>query len=298
MSVQEAPAIRARTMGRRGLVAVFGDSVRTRPLVWFFLLAFAFSWSTSIVVLITGSGPPILGFGPFLAAVAVLAFTAGKPGVKALFRSMVKWRLPARWWALAILTPVVLTVTATMLNVALGAPAPTSAELARWPDALVTGLLILCIPFIGGAWEEPGWRGYALPRLLTSRTPMAASLVLGVIWAVWHVPLFLTGDQHWSDLVLVVFASVVFTWLFQNALQSVLIAMVLHATNNAVSGEYFSQMFTGKDSVRQSWLLVVVWGVAAALAARLSRVFRRSESGPLSDRKAAPENAGRSDVRH
>jgi uncharacterized protein len=297
MSVQEAATVGARTTGRRGLIAVFGDSVRTRPLLWFFILAFAFSWSTSIVVLITGSGPPILGFGPFLAAVAVLSFTAGKPGVKALSRSMVKWRLPARWWALAILTPIALTVTATVLNVALGAPTPTSAELARWPDALVTGLLILCVPFIGGAWEEPGWRGYALPRLLTSRTPMAASLVLGVIWAVWHVPLFLTGDQHWSDLVLVVFASVVFTWLFQNALQSVLIAMVLHATNNAVSGEYFSQMFTGKDSVRQSWLLVLVWGVAAALAVHFSHVFRRSDSGPLSDRKSALKNAGHSNVR-
>ena len=48
---------------------------------------------------------------------------------------------------------------------------------------------------------------------------MAASLLLGVIWAVWHIPLFLTGDQHWSDLVLVVFATIVFTWLFQNALE-------------------------------------------------------------------------------
>jgi uncharacterized protein len=115
-----------------------------------------------------------------------------------------------------------------------------------------------------------------LPRLLMSRTPMAASLVLGVIWAVWHIPLFLTGDQHWSDLVLVIFVSVVFTWLFQNALQSVLITMVLHATNNAVSGGYFSQMFTGSDSVRQSWLLVLVWGVAAALVANFARGFQRT----------------------
>jgi membrane protease YdiL (CAAX protease family) len=276
MSIQETAEIHPRAADRRGFVAVFADIVRARPLVWFFLLAFAFSWWSSIIVLVTGSGPPILGFGPFLAAVAVLALTVGKPGVKALFRSMVRWRVGLRWWAVAVLTPIVLTVLATALNVALGAPMPTSEELSRWPDALVTALLILCIPFIGGAWEEPGWRGYALPRLLMSRTPMAASLVLGVIWAVWHVPLFLTGDQHWSDLVLVIFVSVVFTWLFQNALQSVLIAMVLHATNNAVSGEYFSQMFTGSDSVRQSWLLVLVWGVAAALVANFARGFQRT----------------------
>jgi membrane protease YdiL (CAAX protease family) len=276
MSIQETAEIHPRAADRRGFVAVFADIVRARPLVWFFLLAFAFSWWSSIIVLVTGSGPPILGFGPFLAAVAVLALTVGKPGLKALFRSMVRWRVALRWWAVAVLTPIVLTVLATALNVALGAPMPTSEELSRWPDALVTALLILCIPFIGGAWEEPGWRGYALPRLLMSRTPMAASLVLGVIWAVWHIPLFLTGDQHWSDLVLVIFVSVVFTWLFQNALQSVLITMVLHATNNAVSGGYFSQMFTGSDSVRQSWLLVLVWGVAAALVANFARGFQRT----------------------
>jgi uncharacterized protein len=276
MSIQETAEIHPRAADRRGFVAVFADIVRASPLVWFFLLAFAFSWWSSIIVLVTGSGPPILGFGPFLAAVAVLALTVGKPGVKALFRSMVRWRVGLRWWAVAVLTPIVLTVLATALNVALGAPMPTSEELSRWPDALVTALLILCIPFIGGAWEEPGWRGYALLRLLMLRTPMAASVVLGVIWAVWHIPLFLTGDQHWSDLVLVIFVSVVFTWLFQNALQSVLITMVLHATNNAVSGGYFSQMFTGSDSVRQSWLLVLVWGVAAALVANFARGFQRT----------------------
>ncbi len=276
MSINQAAHLDARDTRRGGVPAELAGLVRRRPLVWFFFLAFAVSWSSSIVVLITGSGPPILGFGPFLAAVAVLGLTVGKPGVKALFRSMVKWRVGLRWWAAAVLTPILLTTVATALNVALGASVPTSEELSRWPDALVTALLILCVPFIGGAWEEPGWRGYALPRLLASLSPMTGSLVLGVVWAVWHVPLFLTGDQHWSDLVLVICASVVFTWLFQNALQSVLIAMVLHAANNAVSGEYFSPMFTGADSTRQSWLLVLVWGLAAVLVANFARGFHRT----------------------
>jgi membrane protease YdiL (CAAX protease family) len=85
---------------------------------------------------------------------------------------------------------------------------------------------------------------------------------------------YFVGDQHWSDLVLVVLGTIVLTWLFQNALQSLLIAMVFHAMNNAVSGEYFSQMFDGRDSSRQSWMLVVVWGVAAALVVAFGRGFR------------------------
>jgi membrane protease YdiL (CAAX protease family) len=90
------------------------------------------------------------------------------------------------------------------------------------------------------------------------------------------VPLFLAGGQHWSDLLLIVAAAVVFTWVFQNARQSVLVVMVLHAMNNAVAGNYLSEMFAGGDSVRQSWLLVLVWGTAAALIVLFTHGFRES----------------------
>ncbi len=187
---------------------------------------------------------------------------------------MVKWRVPVRWWVLAITGPIVLSGLATLLNVALGAPTPTSEELGAWTNVAPTALAILLIPVIGGAWEEPGWRGYALPRLLAERSPLVASLILGVLWSVWHLPVYFVDDQHWSDLVLVVFATIAFTWFFQNALQSVLLAMVVHAMNNTISGEYFSQMFDGSDSTRQSWMLVVTWGIAAALVVRYAPRFR------------------------
>jgi uncharacterized protein len=105
--------------------------------------------------------------------------------------------------------------------------------------------------------------------------------VLGALWALWHVPLFLTGKQHWSDLALVLVVSVFVTWLFQNALCSVLVTMVFHATNNAFSGGYVSPMFHGGDSTRQSWLLVIVWGTAAVLAVLFAKSFRRSAMGSL-----------------
>ena len=66
-------------------------------------------------------------------------------------------------------------------------------------------------------------------------------------------------------------------WLFQSALGSVLIAMVFHAMNNAVSGEYVSQMFDGSDSTRQSWMLVIVRSAAAVLVVRFGRTFRRRQ---------------------
>jgi membrane protease YdiL (CAAX protease family) len=189
---------------------------------------------------------------------------------------MTNWRVPPVWWAVALLTPPVLTVAAAVLNVAFGASVPSSDDLGTWTNVLPTFALILLVPVIGGAWEEPGWRGYALPRLLARRSALEASLILGVLWALWHVPVFLIGDQHWSDLVLVVVVTVVLTWLFRNAFGSVLIAMVFHAMNNAFSGEYVSQMFDGDDSARQSWMLVVVWSVAATLVVFFARGFRRT----------------------
>jgi membrane protease YdiL (CAAX protease family) len=254
------------------------SAVRRRPLAAFFVLAYAFSWWPFILYTLTGSGPTILSCGPFLAAVAVLALTSGRDGIKALFRSMRRWRVPVRWWAVAILTPIVLTSLATVLNVALGGPTPTAGELGNWTNVVPTALFILFVPLIGGAWEEPGWRGYALPRLLAERSALSASLILGVLWALWHLPVYLVDDQHWSDLVLVVVATIVFTWIFQSAGGSVLVAMVFHALNNAFSGEYCSQLFDGDDSVRQSWMLVLVWGAAAVLVVLFARGFRRSKS--------------------
>ena len=248
--------------------------IRRQPLVAFFVLAYAFSWSLSLVYLFTLTGPAILSCGPFLAATVVLGATAGRPGIKALFASMLKWRVEFRWWAIAIAAPILVTAAATGLNLALGADPPSAHDVGRWTVVLPTALVILLLPGLGGAWEEPGWRGYALPRFLERRGPVVASLILGVLWAGWHLPVFLVGDQHWSDLLLVVEVTVVLTWLFQNTLGSVLIAMVFHALNNAVSGEYCSQRFDGRDSTRQSWMLCVAWGLVATtllLSARRRR---------------------------
>lgn len=268
--------VRAQPSTRRSARARAATAIRRRPLEAFFVLTFAISWLPALSYLATGAGPAILSCGPAIAAFAVLGLTRGRAGTRGLLRSMLAWRVPARWWAFAILAPIGLSALATALNVAFGAPAPNADDLARWTAVVPTVLLILLVPLIGGAWEEPGWRGYALPRLLARRSPLAASLVLGVVWAVWHIPVFLVGDQHWSDLLLVVAVTVVLTWLFQNALGSVLVAMVFHALNNAISGEYLSPMFEGADSVRQSWMLVIVWSAVAALVAVFARGFRGS----------------------
>src|SRR5215213_1021605 len=192
------------------------SSVRRHPLITFFVLAYALSWWPWILYALDLSPQPIAGFGPFLAAIVVLAITRSKTGVVALLRRMVRWRVAPVWYAVALLLPVAITVIAAMLNVLLGAQGASSADLGGWPSLIPTFFILLLVPGLGGAWEEPGWRGYALPRLQTGRSALVASLMLGVLWALWHSPFVVTGVDIWIDAFLFPIEwAVVYTWAVQ-----------------------------------------------------------------------------------
>ena len=131
-----------------------------------------------------------------------------------------------------------------------------------------------------------------MPRLQDGRSALIASLVLGVLWALWHLPLMVVGQVHYSDIVTVIAAAIVFTWVFNNTNGSVFIAMLMHAMNNTVTGSFFSQMFSGADSVRWSWMIAAVWCAAAIVVvvvagpAHLSRNHRKQEE-PLQSKPVA-----------
>jgi uncharacterized protein len=272
--------------------------VRRHPLITFFVLAYALTWS-AWPMWASGLYPiaPVFSFAPFLAALVVLAITHGKSGVGRLLRRMVRWRVGLRWYAVALLLPAGLALAATVLNVLLGAQAPSAADLGGWTGLLPAFFLVLLIPGLGGAWEEPGWRGFALPRLQAGRSALFAALILGVLIAGWHLPLMVVGDVHYSDIVLIMGAVIIFNWVFNNANGSVLIIMLMHAMNNTISGGFFSPMFSGADSVRQSWLLAAVWCVVAIVVVvvagpkHLSRKHQKqeeSEEAPAEPEIATP----------
>jgi CAAX protease family protein len=264
-------------------------TMQRHPLIWFFVLAYALSWWAWIPYELGVLPNPVASFGPFLAALIMLALTRGKRGVLGLLRRMIRWRVAPGWYAIALLLPVVLAAAATFCNVLLGAEAPSAAELNGWPALFSTFAFVLLVPGVGGAWEEPGWRGYALPRLQNGRTALVASLILAAAIAGWHLPLMVVGQVAYSDVVLILAAVVVFNWVFNNANGSVLLIMIMHAANNSASGSFFSPMFTGADSVRQSWLLAAVWTVIAILVIAIA--------GPtdLSRKHAKQEEAASSD---
>jgi uncharacterized protein len=270
------------------MMSRLSSEVKRHPLITFFVLAFALSW-WPIPFYAAGLVPgTIIGFGPFLAALVVLAVVQGKIGVVGLLRRMVRWRVGFRWYAVALLLPVVISGAAAALNVLLFDARASSAVLSGWTGLFSTFTLLLLIPGIGGSWEEPGWRGYALVRLQTGRSALYASLILGVVWAFWHLPLMVIGQIQLSDPLVIVAWTVVFTWLFNNTNGSVLIAMLMHNMNNVISGGFFSAMFSEADWVRQGWLLVALWCAVAIVVVivagpgHLSRKHGKQEEGPQS----------------
>ena len=263
--------------------------VKRHPLIAFFVLTWALSWWPWILYAFGLSPTPIASFGPFLAALVVLAITQGKSGIGGLLRRMVRWRVGIRWYAVALLLPVGIALAATALNVLLGAQAPSAADLGGWTGLFSTFAVVLLIPGTGGTWEEPGWRGFALPSLQAGRSALVASLILGAVWALWHLPLVVaTGQMGGWDIVIIMAWTLVLTWVYNGTGGSVLIVMLFHAMFNTVSVSFISPLaFSGADSVRQSWLLAAVWcAVAVAVVMwagpkHLSRKLHKQEEDPV-----------------
>jgi membrane protease YdiL (CAAX protease family) len=123
--------------------------------------------------------------------------------------------------------------------------------------AVLLGWLLNNFTRSGGISEEFGWRGYALPRLQARWSALVSTIVLGVIWTVWHLPLwFLAGSSQqgssfWLFLANLILTSILYTWLFNNAKGSILVAVVFHAISNTVI-----QMFPDPTANLFYWLVI------------------------------------------
>src|SRR5215203_1520673 len=135
------------------------------PLLIFTVLALVLSWLPVIPYALGWFPAPLLASGPFLAAIVTVAVVGGRKGLRAYFRRLIRWRVGVGWYVVALLAPVAGWAIVAYVNVLLGAVPPSSAQLARW-SLIVTATRGYLINPVGGAWEEPGRREYALPLLL------------------------------------------------------------------------------------------------------------------------------------
>jgi uncharacterized protein len=276
-SEQVRPAAAAATDDLGGAAGASG--LAGHPLLTFTVLTLVLSWLPVIPYALGLFPGPLLACGPFLAAIITAAVVGGRKGLRAYFRRLIRWRVGVGWYVVAFLAPVAGWAIVAYVNVLLGAAPPTPAQLAGW-SLIITATLGLLINPLGGAWEEPGWRGYALPLLLRRHSALLGSAVLGVIWALWHLPLFLTGLVPWPDAALIFTLSFVFTAVYLRTAGSVLIAFLLHASING-AGAFFLGLFAAEDRVRMYWISAALCAVIAIAAIAVNRTrWRRLPAVP------------------
>ena len=267
--------------------------VRRFPLVSFFVLALGVSWLAWIPYILSGSGlgllpftfPVVLGstqilgmlpgayLGPLSAAFVVTVVADGREGLRHWGRRLVRWRVSWRWYLLVLLgVPAAILLATSAMPASWGnVAAPSLAVLALYLPVLVLQLVTTA------AAEEPGWRDFALPRLQRSLGPLPGTVVLGLLWGSWHLPLFLTewgGYPEVSWVAPVEFVagcvplSIVMTWVFNRTGQSLPLVMVLHAGINTTYSLVWQQVFPTLDPDRGPLhaQLIATVGIAVLLA--------------------------------
>jgi hypothetical protein len=182
-----------------------------------------------------------------LAGIILAAVEGRKGGVRELLGRFLIWRVGIQWWAFALLFGVIPAVAALYLFNLFGGPAVDWSGLDPL-YSVVPSIIILTI--FAGMGEEFGWRGFAMPRLQARHNALVSSIIIGVLWGIWHIPLFLakgTDQYNWRldaglippVLLYTVFVtawSIQYTWVFNNTKGSVLLAAVLHGAVNAWNG--------------------------------------------------------------
>jgi len=253
----------------------------------FFGLALALSWLFWIPLALLGEDPmtfPYLilmilgGLGPAVAEI-ILVFGLGNRRLRRDYKHRVLdvRRIGWKWAAVILLIFPVLNGIATLLSVASGGPRPafeTAGRLLANPLSIVPFLLFLFV--FGPLPEELGWSGYALDGLQSKRSALGASLIIGLIWAVWHLPLFFmegtfqseqigfATPAFWWYMLPTLPISVLDTWIYNNANRSTLSAVLLHFMVN-VSGELFglsqhARFYQAGLIFIVTAAIVVIWG--------------------------------------
>jgi membrane protease YdiL (CAAX protease family) len=266
----------------------------------YFVLGFALSWGVGL--LLTGGLDPLFGpnwrsdprfmftllAGPVAVAVAGLVLTgltAGRAGYRDLLPRLLRWRVGARWYAVALLlAPLSTLAVAVLLALSLGSseflPTVFTAQdpVGLLLPGVVTGLWV-------GFFEELGWTGFAVPRLRRRYGVLAVGLLVGVAWGAWHFPLFRESGSFSAALPLALLLVKLFSWLpayrvllvwVYDRTGSLLVPTLMHASATATT----MVLVSGDLSIVQSltslllWagaLWVVVAAVAVANGGHLSR---------------------------
>ncbi len=276
--------------------------IRRHPLASYFALAYLISWVIWLPLIAAAQGwtrawlPSWWHFfgalGPVSAALVVTARCEGAAGVRALLGRLARFRVGWVWWAVPLLAPFAMFALAAAILRVTGDPWPDLRRLGPTDEfprmRLVAAFALHALTF--GIGEETGWRGFALPRLQGTRGALAATSMLSLGWALWHVPAFFSRGSYLAlraDMIVGFFvslfaAAILFTWMFNSARGSLLPLVLWHGSINIV---YTSRIAAGNMLMVMSilimvWAIVIVMRCGPADLARWPRVMAPSTPRP------------------
>jgi uncharacterized protein len=270
------------------------QEAKAKSLLIFFLVSFGFTWLVLAPAALSAYGfislpVPInviitlATLGPFLGGISAAAYETGPAGVMALLSRVVRWRVKVAWYALVLAGPALVMLVAFLLWRGLGGPQLPAPPAQAWLSIpILIGVLLLPALF-----EETGWRGFALPRLQLRNGALAASVILGIIWAAWHAPIWLIPEAGFSSLPFSIFAiftvalSILFTWLFNNTGGSVLLPALAHAAINAYPQPWNTAVYLLDEGNRGMHLQIPVTIVLVVLASALVFLVRGQIRGKI-----------------
>ena len=216
--------------------------------VVFTINAFAISWLGWLPLVASDHGigivPPSLSpllvllgtFGPFLSAVTIVARRSGFRGLGEFIGQAFRWRAGIQWYAAALVAPAAIRIAVLYVHVLKGGTFPDLSDPTRWLAIPSTFFLVLLIG--GPTGEEFGWRGFLLQRMQPVTGVLWASVLIGVITAFWHLPLFWIPGTAQSHLPFAIFfvrtvaLSIISTWLYNGTRRSLLFVLLFHASLN------------------------------------------------------------------
>ena len=221
--------------------------MRKYPVAWFYILAFSISWIGMISVVLASRGiapfyrPYFLvlsifyAIGPTLAAVIVSQVAYGQTGVQNLLKGLIRWRVSLVWYITAVLGPAVLLIAAQVVTKLLGLTITIPVPQVVLSPYVIFGL---GVNFLANTCEEIGWRGFALPHLQKRHSALSATLIVGMLWGLWHLPLVFLASPM-SEYPFLWFISIaadafMYTWIYNSTKGSILLVALSHGSGNIV----------------------------------------------------------------
>ena len=236
-------------------------TIRRRPMVAFFVMAYVFAWAMFPLILVSQLFGLLALSAPAVAAIFTSAAVGGRAQVRMLLRSITAWRVNLLWYVVALGLPILLSLALPVIALLMG-------NAAEFQLAPVTPLALIVFILVIG--EELGWRGFAQPNLEMRHSAVTAAILVGALWGFWHLPTFFIPGLPQADIPFAAFIlftmafSVLAAWLLRRSKRSVLIATLFHGAFNT-----FTFLTPSLSTAERWWCIAGTYSLTALVVVTL-----------------------------